>query len=93
MRLTDGFMQDEARKLLHAWAKLYAESRGLSKGDVSLMLFRWTTELAFIRAKGLAKCIAERAALCAEKQDNIDGICGDVRPPIMPHQLHVFTAR
>jgi hypothetical protein len=33
----------------------------------------------------------ERAAFCAEKQDNIDGIMIDVRPP-MPHQLHVFAA-
>ena len=40
---------------------------------MSLMLFKWTTELAFIRAKFLAKCILERAAYSAEKQDNIDG--------------------
>ena len=70
---------------------MHAEARDLSKADISLMLFRWTTELAFIRAKGLAKCILERAALCAEKQDNIDGISADVRPPL-PHQLHVFAA-
>ena len=38
------------------------------------MLFKWTTELAYIRAKFLAKCILERAAYSAEKQDNIDGI-------------------
>ena len=58
---------------------------------MSLMLFKWTTELAFIRAKFLAKCILERAAYSAEKQDNIDGITNEVRPPL-PHQLHVFAA-
>ena len=46
----------------------------LTNGDMSLMLFKWTTELAFIRAKFLAKCILERAAFSAEKQDNTDGI-------------------
>ena len=56
------------------------------------MLFKWTAELAFIRAKFLAKCIIERARFCAEKQDNIDGIEIDVRPP-MPHQLHAFVAQ
>ena len=55
------------------------------------MLFKWTTELAFIRAKFLAKCILERAVFSAEKQDNIDGITHEVRPPL-PHQLHVFAA-
>ena len=34
----------------------------LTNGDMSLMLFKWTTELAYIRAKFLAKCILERAA-------------------------------
>ena len=63
--------------------------------EPSQMLFKWTTELssrlAFIRAKFLAKCILERAAYSAEKQDNIDGITHEVRPPL-PHQLHVFAA-
>ena len=56
-----------------------------------LMLFKWTTELAFIRAKCLAKCILERAVFSAEKQDNIDGITMEARPPL-PNQLHVFAA-
>ncbi len=77
--------------MLHAWAKLYAESRNLSKADMNFMLQKWLSELAFIRAKYTAKCLVERAAFCAEKQDNIDGIMIDVRPP-MPHQLHVFAA-
>ena len=55
------------------------------------MLFKWTTELAFIRAKFLAKCILERAAYSAEKQDNIDGVTMEAQPPL-PHQLHVFAA-
>jgi len=61
--------------------------------DMSLMLFKWNTELAFIRAKFLAKCILERAVFSAEKQDgnNIDGITLEVRPPL-PHQLYVFAA-
>ena len=39
------------------------------------MLFKWTTELAFIRAKFLAKCILERAAYSAEKHYNT--VCSD----------------
>ena len=72
-------------------APLYLLHNDLTNGDMSLMLFKWTTELAFIRAKFLAKCILERAAYSAEKQDNIDGITNEVRPPL-PHQLHVFAA-
>ena len=53
----------KAEKLLHAWAKLHKEDNDLTNGDMSLMLFKWTTELAFIRAKFLVKCILERAAL------------------------------
>ena len=34
---------------------------------MSLMLFKWTTELAFIRTKFLAKCILERAAFSARQ--------------------------
>ena len=48
-------------------------------------------KLAYIRANHTAKCLVERAAFCAEQQDNIDGIMIDARPP-MPHQLHVFAA-
>jgi hypothetical protein len=39
----------------------------LTKGDICLMLFKWTTELAFIRAKLLANCILERAAFSARQ--------------------------
>ena len=88
---SEGYVPEEAKKLLHAWAKLHKEDNDLTNGDMSLMLFKWTTELAFIRAKFLAKCILERAAFSAEKQDNIDGITHEVRPPL-PHQLHVFAA-
>ena len=88
---SEGFVPEEAKKLLHAWAKLHKEANDLTNGDMSLMLFKWRTELAFIRAKLLAKCILERAAFSAEKQDNIDGITPEVRPPL-PHQLHVFAA-
>ena len=38
-----------------------------------------------------ALCILERAAFSAEKQDNIDGISPEARPPL-PHQLHMFAA-
>ena len=65
---SEGYVPEEAKKLLHAWAKLYKEDNDLTNGDMSLMLFKWTTELAFIRAKFLAKCILERAAFSAEKQ-------------------------
>ena len=88
---SEGYVPEEAKKLLHAWAKMHKEDNDLTNGDMSLMLHKWTTELAFIRAKLLAKCIRERAAFSAEKQDNIDGVTGDVRPPL-PHQLHVFAA-
>jgi hypothetical protein len=88
---SEGHIPQEAKQMLHAWAKLYAESRNLSKADMNFMLQKWLSELAFIRAKYTAKCLVERAAFCAEKQDNIDGIMIDVRPP-MPHQLHVFAA-
>ena len=89
---SEGYVPEEAKKLLYAWAKLYnKEDKDLTNGDMSLMLFKWRTELAFIRAKLLAKCILERAAFSAEKQDNIDGIAPEVRPPL-PHQLHVFAA-
>ena len=37
------------------------------------------TELAFIRAKYTAKCILERAAFCAEKQDDEDKVTPDVQ--------------
>jgi hypothetical protein len=87
----DGYKSDEAKHLLHAWAKQHGEDRGLTKAEVNLLLFKWTSELAFIRAKYLAKCIVERAKFCAEQQDNNDGIKIDVRPP-MPHQLHAFIA-
>jgi hypothetical protein len=73
---------------LATWHK---EDNDLTNGDVSLMLFKWTTELAFIHAKFLAECILERTAFSAEKQDNIDGITHEARPPL-PHQLHVFAA-
>ena len=75
---SEGYVPEEAKKLLHAWAKQHKEDNDLTNGDMSLMLFKWTTELAFIRAKLLAKCILERAAFSAEKQDNIDGITPDV---------------
>jgi len=88
---SEGYVPEEAKKLLHAWAKLHKEDKGLTNGDMSLLLFKWTTELAFIRAKFLAKCILERAAFSAEKQDNIDGVTMEARPPL-PHQLHVFAA-
>jgi hypothetical protein len=88
---SEGYVPEEAKKLLYAWAKLYKEDKDLTNGDMSLMLFKWTTELAFIRSKFLAKCILERAAFSAEKQDNIDGITHEVRRPL-PHQLHVFAA-
>jgi len=88
---SEGAKAVEVDKLLHAWGKLYKETRDASNGDVSLLLFKWHTELAFIRAKFTAKCIVERAAFCAEKQDNEDKITSDVRPPL-PDQLHVFTA-
>ena len=84
-------MPEEAKKLLYAWTKLYKEDKDLTNGDMSLMLFKWTTELAFIRSKFLAKCILERAAFSSEKQDNIDGITHEVRRPL-PHQLHVLAA-
>jgi hypothetical protein len=73
----------EAKKLLHAWAKLHKEDNDLTNGDISLMLLKWTTELAFIRAKFLAKCILERAAYSAEKQDNIDGVTMEARHSIL----------
>ena len=79
---SEGYVPEEAKKLLHAWAKLHKEDNDLTNRDMSLMLFKWTTELAFIRAKFLAKCILERAAFSAEKQDNIDGITHEVRPPL-----------
>ena len=41
-------MPEEAKKLLHAWAKLHKEDKDLTNGDMSLMLFKWTTELAYI---------------------------------------------
>ena len=88
---SEGYVPEEAKKLLHAWAKLHKEDNDLTNGDMSLMLFTWTTELAFIRAKFQAKCILERAAYSAEKQDNIDGVTMEARPPL-PHQLHVFAA-
>ena len=88
---SEGYKAAEVDKLLHAWAKLYKETRDLTNGDMSLLLFKWHSELAFIRAKFLAKCILERAAFCAEKQDNVDKITMDVRPPL-PDQLHVFAA-
>ena len=69
-------------KLLHAWGKLYKETHDVSNGDVSMLLFKWHTELAFIRAKFTAKCIVERAEFCAERQDNEDKITIDVRPPL-----------
>ena len=53
----------------------------LTNGDMSLMLFKWTTELAFLRAKFLAKCILERAAFSAEKQHNrgaLLGLCSSI---------------
>jgi hypothetical protein len=84
---SEGHVPEEAKKLLHAWAKLHKEANDLTNGDMSLMLFKWTTELAFIRAKFLAKCIAERVAFSAEQQDNIDGVTVEARPPL-PHQLH-----
>jgi hypothetical protein len=87
---SEGHIPKEAKQMLHAWAKIYAESRGLSKADMNFMLQKWLSELAFIRAKFTAKCLVERAAFCAEKQDNIDGIMIDARPP-MPHQLHAFA--
>ena len=89
---SEGYVPEEAKKLLHAWAKQHKEDNDLTNGDMSLLLFKWTTELAFIRAKLLAKCILERAAFSAEKQDNIDGITPEVRPPL-PHQLHVFASK
>jgi hypothetical protein len=54
---SEGYVPEEAKKLLHAWAKLHKEANDLTNGDMSLVLFKWTTELAFIRAKILAKCI------------------------------------
>ena len=40
-------MPEEAKKL---WAKLHKEDNDLTNGDMSLVLFKWTTELASIRA-------------------------------------------
>ena len=37
----------EAGKLLHAWAKLWAERKGETKAAAARMLFKWTTELDF----------------------------------------------
>ena len=88
---SEGAKAEDVGKLLHAWAKLYKDSRDASNGDMRLLLFKWTTELAFIRAKYTAKCILERAAFCSEKQDNEDKVTPDVRPPL-PDQLHVFAA-
>jgi len=45
---SEGCVPEEAKKLLHAWAKLHKEDNDLTNGDMSLMLFKWTTELAFI---------------------------------------------
>ena len=59
---------------------------------MSLLLFKWTTELAFIRAKYTAKCILERAAFCSEKQDNENKVTPDVRPPL-PDQLRARVRR
>ncbi len=81
---SEGYVPEEAKEQLHAWAKLHKEANDLTNGDMSLMLHKWTTELAHICAKGLAKCILERAAFSAEKQDNIDGVTMEARPP-MPH--------
>ena len=57
----------KAEKLLHAWAKLHKEDNDLTNGDMSLMLFKWTTELAFIRenvktgAPGASRAIRPRS--------------------------------
>ena len=59
---SEGYVPEEAKKLLHAWAKLHKEENDLTNGDMSLMLFKSTTELTFIPAKFLTKCILERAA-------------------------------
>ena len=46
---SEGYVPAEAKKLLHAWAKLNKEDNDLTKGNMSLMLFKWRTELAFVR--------------------------------------------
>ncbi len=89
---SEGHMCKEAKQMLHAWANLWAERRGKSKGDASKLLRNWMSELAFLRAKFIAKCISERAALSAEVQDNEDGVRLDVRPPL-PSQMALFNVR
>ena len=70
---SEGYVPEEAKKLLHAWAKLHKEDNDLTDGDMSLMLFKWTSELAFIRdwqcgarqqstALSTRKCSGQRSA-------------------------------
>ena len=59
---------ERTAELLCCWSR----ATRATHGDISLLLFKWNTELAFIRAKYTAKCILERAVFCKEKQDNED---------------------
>ena len=70
---SEGYVPEEAKKSLHAWAKLHKEDNDLTDGDMSLMLFKWTSELAFIRdwqcgarqqstALSTRKCSGQRSA-------------------------------
>jgi hypothetical protein len=88
----DGFKCKEATELLRAWSKLWAEQRDGSPDAAARMLFAWTAELDFIRAKFLAKCIEERGRLSSEVQDNEDKIGADVRPPRSSYP-EMFNAR
>jgi hypothetical protein len=89
---SEGHACKEMGQMLHAWSKLYAENRDKTKTEAAKLLFKWRCELAFLRAKFLAKCIHERAVLSAETQDNEDKVKFDVRPPLTS-QLDLFAAR
>ena len=93
---SEGYVPEEAKKLLYAWAKMYKEDKDLTNGDMMSLIVVDALQVDHGARfhplhKFLAKCILERAAFSSEKQDNIDGITHEVRRPL-PHQLHVFAA-
>ena len=89
---SEGHMCKEAGQMLHQWSRLWMERHEKTKGEADKLLHGWRMELAFLRAKYLAKCISERAQLSAETQDNEDAVRFDVRPPLAS-QVDLFVAR
>jgi hypothetical protein len=89
---SEGHMCKEAGQLLHQWSRLWMERHEKTKGEADKLLHGWRMELAFLRAKYLAKCISERAQLSAETQDNEDAVRFDVRPPLAS-QIDLFATR